>query len=184
MFWNRSMKNAPSLELIQQKVSPRLHFTAANSLFGAGFSKGLWPLLCVQRVIKAGASREPESRQNWPLKFCSRPVRMAPRSILTDTNDFWPLPSSLVSCHCELGIHLLPWHISLGQRDCVLSYYDYCNLPLWPAIFFHTVNILSRCRFKIVYIINYFYEVCHLASHLSSYVFTKLCLTFLFCFIS
>lgn len=136
-------------------VSPRVPFTAGSSLFGVGFSKGL---LCLQRVIKAGASREAENRQNWPLKFCFRPVCVAPKSILMNTSNFRPLPSSLVSCHCGQGIHLPSWHVSLRQRDCVLSYYDYCDLPLWPVIFFHTMSMLSRCRFKLIHIIIRFHE--------------------------
>lgn len=93
MFWNQIYKNKFLFFGINStKANPQLHFTAGNSLLGVGFSKGLWPLLCLQRVIKAGASREPESRHNWPLKFCFKPRCVVSKSILTTqmTSDLCP----------------------------------------------------------------------------------------------
>lgn len=105
------------------------------------------------RQVQAGAQK---SRQNWPFTFCFRPVRMAPKSMMTKANNFRPLPSSLVPSHCGWGIRLTPWHVFLRQRDCVLSYDDYCDLLLWSVILFYTIYILSRCHFKtICYLFSY-----------------------------
>ena len=61
MFWNQISEECRVFGMNSTKVSPWLHFTAGNGLFRTVFPKGLWPLLCLQRVIKAGASRATET---------------------------------------------------------------------------------------------------------------------------
>lgn len=140
LFWNQIYEECLFFVMNSTKSQLLASFYSRKQPVWYWFFQGVWPLLCLQRVIRAGASREPERRQIWPLTFCFRPVCMTPKSTVTSTNNFQPLPSSLVTCHCGWGIHLLPCCSFLGQKDCILSY-DYWDLPLWP------VFISTQCTY-------------------------------------
>ena len=80
MFWNQISEECCVFGMNSTKVSPWLHFTAGNGLFRTVFPKGLWPLLCLQRVIKAGASSSHRDNETDLSSFVSGQLGQLPQA--------------------------------------------------------------------------------------------------------